>query len=172
MSDDDAKLTIGELAEATGRSTHTLRYYEDAGLIPEVARNAAGHRRYRPDHVRWVALLERLRRSGMSMARMRAYAELARHGDATVAERRALLVEHESEVRARIAELERCLAIVQAKIDLYDGRLDDPAVIWEMVARAGEGRARRSLRGDRGRIHERGAPSTGRRRRARDSRPI
>ena len=29
----DARLAISEVAEATGLSTHTLRYYERAGLM-------------------------------------------------------------------------------------------------------------------------------------------
>lgn len=129
-------MTIGELAAATGVSVHTLRYYGREGLVPEVDRNAAGHRRYREDHVRWIGLLDRLRASGMSIARMRDYVALAVRGDATAEERRALLEEHAEDIRARITELEECLAIVRAKIDLYAGRLEDPGVVWELVEEA------------------------------------
>jgi DNA-binding transcriptional MerR regulator len=129
-------MTISELAKATGLTAHTLRYYEAEGLIPEVERNAAGHRRYRPEHIRWVGLLDRLRTSGMSIARMREYTALAVAGDETVAQRRSLLECHAAEIRSRIGELEQCLAIVQAKIDLYSGRLEDPNVVWERVAEA------------------------------------
>jgi len=34
---------------------------------------------------------------------------------------------------SRIAELEECHTIVQAKIDLYAGRLKDAGVVWELV---------------------------------------
>lgn len=135
-ADLDGNMTIGELAGATGLTAHTLRYYEDEGLIPWVRRNGAGHRRYGPDHVRWTGLLERLRTSGMSIARMREYVELAVEGDATVGARRELLARHEADIRTRMAELEDCLAIVRAKIDLYDGRLEDPGVVWDLVAEA------------------------------------
>lgn len=37
-------LSIGDLADASGKSVDTLRYYEDEGLIPNVRRNEAGHR--------------------------------------------------------------------------------------------------------------------------------
>ena len=136
MNAERASMSIGEVAEATGLSVHTLRYYEEEGLIPEVVRNGAGHRRYRPDHVRWIGLLDRLRVSGMSIARMRRYVELAVRGDETVQERRALLEQHEADLRERIAELEECRSIVRAKIDLYAGRLDDPAAVWKMVEAA------------------------------------
>ena len=141
------RMTISELAEATGLTTHTLRYWEAEGLIPEVERNEAGHRRYRPDHIDWVGLLDRLRTSGMSIGRMRDYTALAVTGDETVAERRALLERHATEIRARIAELEQCLGIVRAKIDLYSGRLEDPGVVWERVAEAQRARRGADPRG-------------------------
>lgn len=134
-------MTIGELAEATGLSVHTLRYYDGEGLLPLVERTEAGHRRFRAEHVKWVGLLDRLRVSGMSIARMREYARLAVGGDCTVAARRTLLAEHEADLRARIAELEGCLSIVRAKLDLYDGRISDPAEVWALIdrVRAGAG---------------------------------
>lgn len=135
-TDGDARLAIGDLAEATGLSAHTLRYYEDAGLIPSVERNAAGHRRYRPDHVPWIGLLDRLRTSGMSIARMRAYVELAERGEETAEERGRLLRRHAADIEARMDELARCLEIVRAKIDLYEGRLEDPSVVWDLVEEA------------------------------------
>lgn len=136
MTEESGTISIGDVAEATGLSVHTLRYYEDEGLIPEVARNGAGHRRYRPDHIRWIGLLERLRASGMSMARMRRYVDLAVRGDDTAPERRALLEEHEADIADRIAELEECRSIVRAKIALYAGELDDVEVVWALVEKA------------------------------------
>lgn len=122
---------------------HTLRYYDAEGLLPMVERTEVGHRRFRTEHVKWVGLLDRLRVSGMSIARMREYARLAAGGDRTVAARRALLAEHEADLRARITELEGCLSVVRAKLDLYDGRIADPAEVWALIdrvrAEAGDG---------------------------------
>lgn len=136
MSDRDAFMSIGEVAGATGLSVHSLRYYEAEGLIPEVVRDEAGHRRYRARHVRWIGLLERLRVSGMSIARMRQYVELAVRGDDTILDRKALLEEHEADLRERIAELEDCRAIIRAKIDLYGGELEDIGEVWARVEKA------------------------------------
>jgi DNA-binding transcriptional MerR regulator len=149
MTDDDAiRIAIGELADATGLSAHTLRYYEDAGLIPKVERNEAGHRRYRPEHERWIGLLDRLKTSGMSIARMRKYVELAQRGDATREERGRLLRRHQADIEARIDELRQCLEIVRAKIALYEGRITDPEIVWDLVdkARRPHSRATNGLR--------------------------
>ena len=46
MTITDARLAISEVAEATGLSTHTLRYYERAGLMLDpVDRASSSHRR-------------------------------------------------------------------------------------------------------------------------------
>lgn len=150
MTENRQDMSIGELADATGVSEHTLRYYEDKGLIPRVTRDAAGHRRYQELHVRWVALLERLKTSGMTIARMREYVELAVQGDQTAAERRVLLEQHEQAIRRRVTELEQCRRIVRAKIDLYGGRLDDPKVVWDLVEEARRQRVGAAVHGLRG----------------------
>jgi Cd(II)/Pb(II)-responsive transcriptional regulator len=48
-------MQIGALARAAGCSVATIRYYEQAGLLPEPARTEGNFRRYAPAH------LERLR---------------------------------------------------------------------------------------------------------------
>lgn len=129
MCPDEDLLTIGELAERTGRTTHTLRYYEEEGLIPDVRRTEAGHRRYRPEHVQWMVLLDRLRRSGMPIETMRRYTDLVEGGTETLEERRELLSEHRDAVRDEIEELRGCLDLLEGKIRFYREleRGEDPA---------------------------------------------
>ena len=51
---------------------------------------------------------------------IRRYTELAREGDATIAERRELLVQHREAVREQLAEITASLAAIDHKIDIYD----------------------------------------------------
>lgn len=92
MGEEEATLTIGELAEECGMTRYTLRYYERVGLIPLVERTEAGHRRYRPDHVDWLRLLERLRASDMPIQMMKAYTDLVVEGRDNLPERRRPLI--------------------------------------------------------------------------------
>jgi len=71
-------LRIGEMANRTGRSIHTIRWYETQGLIPDVVRDGGGRRVYSEHHIRWLDLMERLRCTGMSITQMREYTALAR----------------------------------------------------------------------------------------------
>jgi DNA-binding transcriptional MerR regulator len=41
-------MRIGELAAACGVTAKTIRFYEQAGLLPEPVRTADGYREYRP----------------------------------------------------------------------------------------------------------------------------
>lgn len=99
------RYTPGEVADRTGFSLDTMRYYERIGLLDGVARDPAGRRIFTEADVDRLGLLRCLRATGMPIARMLRYAELARAGDTTLPERIALLEEHDREVERRIADL-------------------------------------------------------------------
>jgi DNA-binding transcriptional MerR regulator len=113
-------LTIGQVAAASGVSTHTLRYYEQAGLLRAIGRNAAGHRLYAPADLDWLQFVMRLKATGMPVAGMQAFAGLRAAGEATLGARREMLAAHREAVLARIAELQSNLAAITDKIAHYE----------------------------------------------------
>ena len=112
------QIRIGELAARTGRSVHTIRWYEQQGLLPPVPRLGA-HRVYSNRHVEWLELMERLRCSGMSVAELRRYTALAQRGAAQLEQTRALLLAHRERVAQKIAEWQRAQLLVEEKIAFY-----------------------------------------------------
>ena len=123
---------IGELAARTGRSIHAIRWYEAEGLIPGVMRDPGGRRVYNEQHLNWLDLMDRLRRTGMSIAQMREYTTLVRQGRKTLKQREAMLRAHRERVRETIAEWSEALALIDSKIDFYGEWLTTgrrPAVI-------------------------------------------
>jgi DNA-binding transcriptional MerR regulator len=112
------KIRIGELAARTGRSVHTIRWYEQQGLLPPVPRLGA-QRVYSNRHVEWLELMERLRASGMTVAELRRYTSLAQRGPSALEATRALLLAHRERVDARIAEWKRARSLIDAKIAFY-----------------------------------------------------
>lgn len=120
MSKMSKALTIGEVAATIGVSTHTLRYYEQAGLIRAVGRTQAGHRLYSPADLDWLQFVMRLKATGMPIAGMQAFAALRSEGQPTMGERRDLLVAHRDAVLARIAELQSNLGAIVDKIAYYE----------------------------------------------------
>ncbi len=113
------RLTIQEVARATGLSAHTLRYYERIGLIHPIDREQNTHRRYTTDDVGWIDFLTKLRATGMSIKDMQRYAELQRQGDETLAQRVEMLKSLRDKVEAHMDELNEHLKLIYYKINLY-----------------------------------------------------
>lgn len=112
-------MKIGTLAKRSGLSAHTIRYYERIGLLPPPDRDAGGQRDYDAAILAWIGFLQRLKVTGMPLREMRRYAELRAEGPATGPARRALLEAHRAGVRARVAELQAALIVLDTKIDGY-----------------------------------------------------
>lgn len=120
--------TIGEVAALTGLSVHTLRWYERIGLMPHIDRSHTGQRRYGDRDLDWLALVAKLRLTGMPVADMVRYAEMVRGGDHTRADRFELLRATRGDVVARIAELRGTLAVLDQKISFYADARARPGV--------------------------------------------
>jgi len=113
------KLTIQQVAEATGLSAHTLRYYERVGLIHPIDREENSRRRYTPDDIGWIEFLIKLRATGMSIREMQRYAELQRRGDETLPQRVEMLKSLRDKVEAHMEELNEHLKLIHYKIEIY-----------------------------------------------------
>ncbi|CAN7304182.1 MerR family transcriptional regulator [Paraburkholderia sp. DD10] len=120
-------LTIGQVAQTIGVSTHTLRYYEQAGLIRAVGRTRAGHRLYSPADLDWLKFVMRLKATGMPIAGMQAFAALRAEGQPTMDARRQMLAAHRDAVLARIDELQSNLGAIVDKIAYYEAAIDAAA---------------------------------------------
>jgi len=119
-----AELTIAEVAERTGLTRHTLRYYERDGLMLSVGRADSGHRRYSERDLGWIELITKLRATGMPIREVRRYAGLVRAGDGNEDERLALLRAHRERVRAQLDMMAAYLEAVDMKISYYADAID------------------------------------------------
>jgi DNA-binding transcriptional MerR regulator len=115
-----AELAIGDVAEATGVSAHTLRYYERIGLV-EVGRDAGGRRVYDRQALARVVFVTRLRMSDMPIRDIARYLALVRQGEASVPARLALMRAHRESIQRRLHELQAALAVIDYKIATYGG---------------------------------------------------
>jgi len=117
------ELAISEVAERTGLTVHTLRYYERAGLmLAPIQRASSSHRAYTVRDVTWIVFLTKLRSTSLPIKKVREYAELARRGDGTRADRLELLQRHRITVAAQLAQMQASLAAIDHKISLYSDR--------------------------------------------------
>jgi DNA-binding transcriptional MerR regulator len=118
-------LSIAQTSEHCGLTPDTLRYYERDGLmLRAVGRSATGHRRYTEQDLRWIEMVTRLRATGMPIREVRRYADLVRQGDGNETERLELLRAHRRQVLAQLAEVQEHLGAIDAKIGIYEDRLE------------------------------------------------
>ncbi|GGL21068.1 MerR family transcriptional regulator [Sphaerisporangium melleum] len=111
--------TPGQVAEETGFSIDTLRYYERIGLLERVERNSAGQRRFSEEDVGWLGMVRCLRDTGMPIAEMLRFAALVRDGEETIGDRITLLEAHDQEVEEQIALLRERQTAIRRKIQYY-----------------------------------------------------
>ncbi|HET9906434.1 MAG TPA: MerR family transcriptional regulator [Anaerolineales bacterium] len=119
------KLTIQEVSQATGLTTHTLRYYERIGLIHPIHREENTRRCYTADDVGWIDFLMKLRATGMSIKDMQRYAELQRQGDVTLPERVEMLKSLRDKVESHMEEMNEHLKLIYYKIDYYQNVVEE-----------------------------------------------
>ena len=110
---------IRELSARTGLSMDTLRWYEREGLLPLVDRTATGQRRYGAAAVRFVYLVQALRRTGMPVTDVREFVHLGGGELRNHPARMAMLERHRAAVAEHIVQLRRDAALVEEKIDQY-----------------------------------------------------
>lgn len=107
------RLTIGDLAKASGVTTPTIRYYEDIGLLPPAGRTQAGQRSYDQTDVDRLTFIRRCRDFGFPIEQVRLLAGLAISREADCSNARDIARDHLRRVRVRLmdlAALERSLA--------------------------------------------------------------
>lgn len=123
MADGDMRtwLTIGQMAERTGLSVHTLRFYEREGLLGSpVRRGPDGRRLYDEEDAGWLDFCTRLRATGMPLVEIRRYVDLLVAGPGNEKERLAILRAQQERVEAQIAELSDSLRRISFKVGVYE----------------------------------------------------
>jgi MerR family copper efflux transcriptional regulator len=118
---------IGQVAERTGLSLRTIRFYEENGLVVPTARTEGGFRLYSDDDVTRLDVIKRMKPLGFTLEEMQELLSLLAALDAG-AEGRAQLLDrlrmfHEA-ARARVAALKEQLAVAEGFADTLAGHLD------------------------------------------------
>ena len=111
--------TIQQVAQITGLPASTLRFYEAEGLLPPVERNKANRRIYGDASMEWLSIVTCLKNTGMPIQEIRRFVGLCRQGDATLTERYRIVLAHRQATEARIAQLQKELEHINAKVAYY-----------------------------------------------------
>ena len=112
--------SIGQVAQRTGLSTHTLRYYEKEGLLPFVKKSGSGLRVFSDSDLGWLAMIECLKETGMSLKGVKQYIDWYIEGDSTLQNRLDMFRAQKTHIEEQIAQLQKHMEKINYKIKLYE----------------------------------------------------
>ncbi len=121
-------MTISQVSKKCDIAPSTLRYYERIGLIPPVARNAAGVRDYDEGTCEVIETLKWMRSAGMEIEALTEYIGLCRQEGDTFARRKEILVTQRERLIQRERELRESLDKLDHKIAWYEAQCGEERV--------------------------------------------
>ena len=98
-------MRIGELAKRARTTPKALRFYEQAGLLPEPDRTPAGYRDYDEAVVARLAFIKAAQAAGLTLAEIRDVIAIRSQSGPPCQHVAALLEQHAVDLDRRIAEL-------------------------------------------------------------------
>jgi len=114
-------MLIGEVAEVTGVTAKTLRFYEDRSLLHEPMRTPAGYRDYPRETVDRVRFIRQAQAAGLTLRQIGEVLEIRDGGRPPCGHVAVLVEERLTEVEQRLVELRR----TRVQLRRLRGRLDD-----------------------------------------------
>jgi DNA-binding transcriptional MerR regulator len=116
---EQAYLQIGEVAERTGVTQRTLRFYEEKGLLQPPSRLEGGFRLYTEDDVQRVERIKRLQTLlGFTLAEIKEMVEAEEVKLQIRAEYR-----REAEISDRKAKMARAIEVTERQVAMIDQKL-------------------------------------------------
>jgi len=98
-------MLIGELGEAVGIPSQTIRFYERRGLLPKPSRAANGYRDYDESTITRVRFIRAAQAAGLTLVDIRSIIDLRDEGHVPCAHVTTLIDGKLADLRRRISEL-------------------------------------------------------------------
>jgi DNA-binding transcriptional MerR regulator len=117
-------LRAGEMAQACGVSTDTLRHYERVGVLARPGRTPAGYRLYPVEAVARVRMVRRALALGFSLAELARIFRVRERGGAPCREVREMATGKLQEIERQLEELRELRDYWRALLVDWDRRLD------------------------------------------------
>ena len=112
--------TVGEMASKLGIPPSTLRYYDKEGLLPFVERSKGGIRMFKESDFDWLAIIECLKKTGLSIKNIKKFIDWCLEGDATIEQRLGLIQEQKQQVEEQIRQLQETMEMLDYKEWYYE----------------------------------------------------
>jgi len=124
-----ATYNVHQVAEKFGISAHTLRYYDNAGLFPDMQRDKNGARVFTDEQLEWLGIVMCLRSTGLSIAEIKDYLALCAQGDSTLQQRYEIILNQKKRAEEERAEIDKKLEVLSRKVAFYEKRLSEAGAL-------------------------------------------
>lgn len=112
--------SVGEMAKKLDVAPSTLRYYDQAGLLPFVERAPGGSRIFKDEDYEWLQVITCLKKTGMQLKDIREFIRMTMQGDVTIAPRLLLIQKQQESVKNQIRQLQEALEMLDFKCWYYE----------------------------------------------------
>lgn len=112
--------TVGEMAKKLNVAPSTLRYYDKEGLLPFVERSGGGIRMFKESDFEWLAIIECLKKTGMSIKDIKVFIDWCIEGDSTIDQRLELITRQREAVLAQMEQMKETLHTLDYKKWYYE----------------------------------------------------
>ena len=113
-------MKISEVSKKYDIPVDTLRYYEKAGLLPNVKKNSSGIRDYSETDCNWVEFIKCMRGAGLPIEVLKKYIKLFYEGDSTLTERKQILIDERQKLILKRDAIQSTIECLNYKINSYE----------------------------------------------------
>ena len=113
-------MKISEVSKKYDIPVDTLRYYEKAGLLPNVKKNSSGIRDYSETDCNWVEFIKCMRGAGLPIEVLKKYIKLFYEGDSTLTERKQILIDERQKLILKRDAIQSTIERLNYKINSYE----------------------------------------------------
>ena len=117
--DKTPKYTVKDVARTMKISAHTVRYYDNEGLIPFVSRTRSNIRKFSDYDLSWLRTVHFLRATDLSIRDIKTYIDLCLKGDKTIPKRAEIIFNQEKKLKEHLKDLQEQLKVLEMKKNYY-----------------------------------------------------
>lgn len=117
--DKTPKYTVKDVAQKMKISVHTVRYYDNEGLMPFVSRTQSNIRKFSDYDLSWLKTVHCLRATNLSINDIKKYIDLCLKGNKTIKQRAEIIFSQEAKLKEQLKELQGQMEILQRKKRYY-----------------------------------------------------
>ena len=129
--DKTPKYTVKEVAQMMKISVHTIRYYDNEGLIPFVSRTQSNARMFSEYDLSWIRTVHCLRATNLSINDIKKYIELCLKGNKTIPQRAKIIFNQEKNLKEHLKQLQEQMKVLQIKKKYYTNLLKNKSKdVW------------------------------------------